>query len=173
MGLISSFKDLFLDEEYEEISDNEVLSEPERASKPERTERQARTVLQPRERPQENYESKREKVIAMPGAASSTLDALTRGYKIVVIEPKSFEECPKLVDSIKGRKPVIINLEAVPTDTARKIFDFLSGGTYALNGKVQKIAQNIFVFLPENIDVSGESDQAIRFGEDAANPWKL
>ncbi|MBR5488517.1 MAG: cell division protein SepF, partial [Firmicutes bacterium] len=57
----------------------------------------------------------------------------TNAFKLVLIEPKSFDECPKLVDGLKGRRPVIINLEKIETETAKKIFDFLSGATYALN----------------------------------------
>ena len=79
----------------------------------------------------------------------------TGAFKLVLIEPKSFEECPKLVDSLKSHKPIIINLEHLSTDVARKIFDFLSGATYALDGNVQKIASNIFVFAPENVDIAG------------------
>ena len=78
----------------------------------------------------------------------------TNPFKLVVIEPEGFEECPKLVDSLKTRKPIIINLEKIESETARKIFDFLSGATYALNGNVQKVANNIFVFAPENVDIS-------------------
>ena len=114
----------------------------------------------------------------------------TGAFKLVLIEPKSFEECPKLVDSLKSHKPIIINLERLDTGVARKIFDFLSGATYALNGNVQKIARNIFVFAPENVDIAGGqrmSDQS-RFdytsGGDTApkesddpatdpdNPWR-
>ncbi|MFR2966055.1 MAG: cell division protein SepF [Anaerovoracaceae bacterium] len=63
----------------------------------------------------------------------------------MVIEPKSFDECPKLVDSLKGRRPVIINLEKIETETAKKIFDFLSGATL-LNGNVQRL-RTIFLSL--------------------------
>jgi cell division inhibitor SepF len=79
----------------------------------------------------------------------------TGAFKLVLIEPKSFDECPKLVDSLKSHKPIIINLERLDTAEARKIFDFLNGATYALNGNVQKIANNIFVFAPENVDIAG------------------
>ena len=78
----------------------------------------------------------------------------THPFKMVVLEPKGFEEAPKLVDNLKSRKPVIVNLERLESDTARKIFDFLSGATYALNGNVQKVANNIFVFAPENVDIN-------------------
>ena len=98
----------------------------------------------------------------------------TSAFKLVVIEPKSFDECPKLVDSLKGRRPVIINLEKIETETAKKIFDFLSGATYALNGNVQKVANNIFIFAPESVDIAaGQDDRsAFDFGGANKNPWK-
>ena len=98
----------------------------------------------------------------------------TNAFKLVLIEPKSFDECPKLVDGLKGRRPVIINLEKIETETAKKIFDFLSGATYALNGSVQKVANNIFIFAPESVDISA-SNQEDRGGFDfGANksPWR-
>jgi cell division inhibitor SepF len=93
----------------------------------------------------------------------------------VVIEPKNFDECRKLVDSLKARKPVIINLEMVETEVARKIFDFLSGAVYALNGNVQKVASNIFIFAPENVNISAsvERDTTADFKEDKnQSPWR-
>ena len=97
----------------------------------------------------------------------------TNQFKMVVIEPKSFDECPKLVDNLKAKKPVIINLEKIESDNARKIFDFLSGATYALNGNVQKIANNIFVFAPENVDVSANIDhKGIDFSGSPKNVWR-
>lgn len=91
----------------------------------------------------------------IPGGERRFSVTSTGDFKLVLIEPKGFEECPKLVDSLKSHKPIIINLERLGTDVARKIFDFLSGATYALNGNVQKIANNIFVFAPENVDIAG------------------
>ncbi|NCU32949.1 MAG: DUF552 domain-containing protein, partial [Candidatus Moranbacteria bacterium] len=85
----------------------------------------------------------------------------TDQFKMVVVEPSGFDESPRLVDNLKAKKPVIINLENLETDTARKIFDFLSGATYALNGNVQKVANNIFVFVPENVDVTYNMDQKV------------
>lgn len=96
----------------------------------------------------------------------------TNAFKLVVIEPKSFDECPKLVDSLKGRRPVIINLEKIETETAKKIFDFLSGATYALNGNVQKVANNIFIFAPESVDIAANQDErGFEFGGNKS-PWK-
>lgn len=98
----------------------------------------------------------------------------TSAQKIVVIEPQGFDESPKLVDSLKAKKPVIINLENLETDTARKIFDFLSGATYALNGNVQKVANNIFVFAPENVSVDYKNSQTAseKAAEGYKSPWR-
>jgi len=97
----------------------------------------------------------------------------TNPFKLVVIEPKSFDECPRLVDNLKSRKPVIINLEKLESDTARKIFEFLSGATYALNGNVQKIADNIFVFAPENVDIAANIEhKSIDFAGNSKNLWR-
>ncbi|MCL1896348.1 MAG: cell division protein SepF [Clostridiales bacterium] len=112
-------------------------------------------------------ERERERENVIPLRSSEVIQKITAKFKILVIEPKAFDECPKLVDSLKGRKPVIINLEHIENDTARKIFDFLSGATYALNGNVQKIAQNIFVFLPENVDVQANTEpEGFKYGDD-------
>lgn len=97
----------------------------------------------------------------------------TNSLKLILIEPKGFQECPKLVDSLKARKPVIINLEKLETETARKIFDFLSGATYALNGNVQKIANNIFIFTPENVSVfSQQASRNTAAEPEEKSPWK-
>ena len=94
-------------------------------------------------------------VVSMP---EKKVKAITAAFKLVVIEPQGFEECSGLVDSLKSRKPIIVNLEKLDPDMARKIFDFLGGATYALNGNVQKVANNIFIFAPENVAIDAESE---------------
>ncbi|MBQ6314606.1 MAG: cell division protein SepF [Mogibacterium sp.] len=94
-------------------------------------------------------------------------------FKMVVIEPKSLDECRKLVDNLRARKPVIINLEKVETDLARKMFDFLGGATYALSGTVQRINPNIYIFAPNNVNIKAMVDRATEAGKPAnSNPWK-
>jgi cell division inhibitor SepF len=104
---------------------------------------------------------------------TSMQNRTTSPFKLVVIEPQSFEECPKLVDSLKSRRPVIINLEKIESESARKIFDFLSGATYALNGNVQKVANNIFVFAPENVDITGSAEnKGFDFNSNIKDSWR-
>ena len=94
-------------------------------------------------------------------------------FKMVVIEPKSLDECRKLVDNLRARKPIIINLERVETELARKMFDFLSGATYALSGNVQRVTQNIFIFAPNNVNINAKLDRATEAeGDETFSPWK-
>ena len=112
---------------------------------------------------------------AMPKSTSDAKASMNQSgpFKMVVIEPKSLDECRKLVDNLRARKPVIINLERVETDLARKMFDFLGGATYALSGTVQRINQNIYIFAPKNVDIKAMVDRATEAGKPAnSNPWK-
>ncbi|NLK73199.1 MAG: cell division protein SepF [Clostridiales bacterium] len=90
--------------------------------------------------------------------------------KLILLEPKSFDECPKIVDHLKNRKPIILNLEKLDSDLARKVFDFISGAVYALDGNVQKVANNIFLFAPENVDIAGNIENHLNNND--FNPWR-
>ena len=95
-------------------------------------------------------------------------------FKMVIIEPKNIDECRKLIDNLRANKPVIINLEKVETDLARKMFDFLSGATYALRGNIQRINQNIYLFAPHNVNIKAMVDRATEAGKASPkeSPWK-
>lgn len=143
MSFVDKFKDLVGIEDFDE--DDELFEEEVvAAEKPDKKKDTAR-VYEPRK-----SDHKESKVVSMQRSTSVN----THPFKMVVLEPKGFEEAPALVDNLKSRKPVIVNLEKLEGDTARKIFDFLSGATYALNGNVQKVANNIFIFAPENVDIN-------------------
>ena len=94
-------------------------------------------------------------------------------FRMVVIEPKNLDECKKLVDNMRNFKPIIVNLERVETDMARKMFDFLNGATYALEGNAQKINQNIYIFAPKNVNIKAMVDRATESGKPAStSPWQ-
>ncbi len=76
--------------------------------------------------------------------------------RVVVMEPNSFEEAQNIADQLKARRPVIVNLENAEKMLAKRIVDFISGTTYALNGNMQKVGNGIFLFVPNNVDISGE-----------------
>ena len=149
MGFADKLKDLVGIEDFddeEEITEEEIRAE---GAKLEKREMQPRTQVE-----SHRMEPREGKVVNMQRGTTVN----THPFKMIVLEPKGFEEAPKLVDNLRTRKPVIVNLERLESDTARKIFDFLSGATYALNGNVQKVANNIFIFAPENVDINSSVD---------------
>jgi len=76
--------------------------------------------------------------------------------RVVFMEPKSFEDAQHVADQLKNRRPVIVNLENADHALAKRIVDFVSGTTYALNGNMQKVGSGIFLFVPNNVDITGE-----------------
>ena len=74
--------------------------------------------------------------------------------KVIVVEPLCFDEVQNIADHLRSRKPVIINLEDAEKELAKRIVDFISGTTYALGGSMQKVGNNIFLFVPANIDIA-------------------
>ena len=166
MGVFTKFKDIMGFEEYEEEEIEVAEDYNKQGSYYDRKPMEPRQPIAPPAKFDNN-------VVPM---RNRTVKALTNAFKLVVIEPKGFDECSKLVDSLKSRKPIIVNLEQLDSDTARKIFDFLGGATYALNGNVQKVANNIFVFAPENVAIFAEGDNKpysfTSGSEEDVNPWK-
>ena len=169
MGVFSKFKELMGFEEYEEEEEMEVEEDGYKQSG-----YYDRKPVEPKAPSSSSGVSRFDTSNVVP-MQSRTVKAITSAFKLVVIEPSGFDECSKLVDSLKSRKPIIVNLEKLDSDTARKIFDFLGGATYALNGNVQKVANNIFIFAPENVAISAEGEsKPYNFGGDfgESNPWK-
>ena len=79
-----------------------------------------------------------------------------KNIRVVVCEPRIFEDCQLIADNLKNRRPVVINLEEADKELAKRVVDFISGATYALNGSMQKVGNGIFLFVPSNIDIAGE-----------------
>lgn len=78
----------------------------------------------------------------------------TSKNKMIIHKPISFEEAGKICEEIKNRKAAIVNMELLDKETAKRVLDFLSGSIYALNGTVRKIGTGIFIFAPDNVDIS-------------------
>lgn len=76
-------------------------------------------------------------------------------FKVVIVQPESFDEARDICDHLKNKKPVVINLESISKETAQRVVDFLSGSVYGLNGDIQKVAAGIFLIAPNNVDIMG------------------
>ncbi|HHX22977.1 MAG: cell division protein SepF [Tepidanaerobacteraceae bacterium] len=74
---------------------------------------------------------------------------------MVIFKPSSFEQVREITDEVKNRRAAIVNLEKLDKDNAKRVLDFMAGSIYALNGAVKKVGPGIFVFVPDNIDISG------------------
>ncbi len=91
----------------------------------------------------------KEKVVAMPQANANAI-------KMVISQPTTFEQSDEICSFLKEKKSVIVNLEYVNKDVARRIIDFISGGVYALNGYIQKVSNSIFLVAPSNYEITNE-----------------
>ena len=89
---------------------------------------------------------------------SGTVVSMGRGSKQEddLFRPGSFNDTSKAADDLRNNKAVIVNMENVDKAMARRVVDFLSGCVYALDGKVNKIAQSAYLFCPHNMDVIGD-----------------
>ena len=87
------------------------------------------------------------KVVAMPQSQS---------VRMVISQPTSFEQSEEICGFLKEKKSVIVNLEYVNKDVARRIVDFISGGVYSLDAHIQKVSNSIFLIAPTNYEITNE-----------------
>jgi|SRR5450755_1099122 cell division inhibitor SepF len=76
--------------------------------------------------------------------------------RVHLVIPKSFNDAQDVADKFKDAIPVILNLQATDTDLSKRLIDFSSGLTYALDGGMQRIADKVFLLTPRNVEVSAE-----------------
>lgn len=87
------------------------------------------------------------KVVAMPQSSS---------VRMVISQPTTFEQSEEICGFLKEKKSVIVNLEYVNKDVARRIVDFISGGVYSLDAHIQKVSNSIFLIAPTNYEITNE-----------------
>ncbi len=73
-----------------------------------------------------------------------------------IIKPEKFEDVKGIADHLLSKRTVVLNLENVNKEAVRRIIDFLTGTTYAIEGTIKKVSLNTYVITPKNIDVSAE-----------------
>jgi cell division inhibitor SepF len=143
MGLIKKFKDYFLEEDYEEYE----------------------------EEYEEEYGEEEEVQPLTKGNAKAnivSLQSVQKSSKVVLIEPRAYAEAQEIADHLKNRRAVIVNLQRIQHEQAKRIVDFLSGTVYAIGGDIQQVGTKIFLCTPDNVDISGsisidsEDDRTIK-----------
>jgi cell division inhibitor SepF len=76
--------------------------------------------------------------------------------RVHLVVPKSFNDAQQIADKFKDSIPVILNLQNSETDLSKRLIDFASGLTYALDGGMQRIADKVFMLTPRNVEISAE-----------------
>lgn len=80
----------------------------------------------------------------------------TEQIKMVISQPTTFEQSEAICDLLKEKKSVIVNLEYVNKDVARRIVDVISGAVHALDGHIQKVSNSIFLIAPYNYEITSD-----------------
>ena len=74
--------------------------------------------------------------------------------KVVIVEPKKYEDVTTIADHLKQRRALVVNLDSVEKNEDKKaIFNFMNGAVYVLEGNIQKITKSIFILAPSNVDI--------------------
>lgn len=103
---------------------------------------------EPEEEPEEKgFFGRKSKVVSMP---------TPQQVRMVITQPTSFEQSEEICNYLKEKKSVIVNLEYVNKDVARRIVDFISGAVHALDGHIQKVSNAIFLVAPINYEIASD-----------------
>ena len=151
MNVINKFKDFMglNEEEYSDFdeTDSDAYRSDDRAPEP--------PAPQPVEEERRGFRrpsaSKVNNVVGMPGIMHGVSE-------MILIEPRSFEEMPQVIDALRHRKSVILNMTLIRQEEAQRAVDFVAGGTYAIDGHYERIGDNIFLFTPNCVQVSTPSN---------------
>lgn len=133
------------EEVLETFEEEPVPRQESRAAQPDGVARQA----------QRGQKAQGAKLVSLPSGASSARPGVSSSLRVTVVEPKSYEEVQQIADYLKERRAVIISLEQVERELSKRIVDFISGTTYALDGTMQRIGEAIFLCAPSNVAIEG------------------
>jgi cell division inhibitor SepF len=103
-------------------------------------------VKPPVRQPSSNYGNQ---VVTHPSAQAAS--------EVLVIEPRQFEESIDIVEHLRGRKSVLLNLHMLDNENSQRVVDFLSGACHAIDGHQQRIGEGVFLFAPSSVVINSES----------------
>jgi cell division inhibitor SepF len=148
MSLRSKIKTFFfLDDEYEYEEDQRIEEEQEQA-------KQTRQPVQ---------QGQKQNVVS--------LQSVQKTSKVILMEPRVYAEAQDIADHLKNRRAVVVNLQRIESDQAKRIVDFLSGTVYAISGDIQKIGMNIILCTPDNVEVSGNISELMQERDFQESRW--
>ncbi|WP_174733852.1 cell division protein SepF [Mesobacillus harenae] len=145
MSLKSKIKTFFFLEDEYDYSEEEMLEE------------EHQTPMQTKQ------PSQRQNVVS--------LQSVQKSSKVILAEPRVYSEAQEIADHLKSRRAVVVNLQRIEHDQARRIVDFLSGTVYAISGDIQKIGLNMFLCTPDNVEVSGNISELLKEQDIQESRW--
>ncbi|KAF6636419.1 MULTISPECIES: cell division protein SepF [Paenibacillus] len=92
-----------------------------------------------------------------------------KNVKVVLYEPRSYDEAQEIADHIRSHRTVVVNLQRIRKDQALRIIDFLSGTVYALGGGISKVGNNIFLCTPDTVEIQGSITEILADTEQELN----
>ena len=115
--------------------------------------------LAPRRRPRDDFDDifPDDEPRGRPTTVLRPVERARNGdVRVHLVIPKSFNDAQQVADKFKQAIPVVLNLQGTDTDLAKRLIDFASGLTYALDGGMQRIAHKVFMLTPRNVQISAE-----------------
>jgi cell division inhibitor SepF len=152
--------------EEDEYWDEEAYAAEEELERTYERDRQNVRRLNPRGRDREAFEDWSEPDDAVPAAQTAVLRprggrrpleaVASASVRVHLVVPRSFNDAQSIADKFKESVPVIVNLQGTDAELSKRLIDFSSGLTYALNGSMQRVADKVFLLTPRNVEVSAE-----------------
>jgi len=115
---------------------------------------------QPVEQPKREPRSRRRENALVGGGDAQPMPQNLASMKMIVYHPVCYDDAQTIVDNLKNRRPVIVNMEELEGSCAQRVLDFLLGAIYALNGTVNKISRGIFLVAPREVDVEDTGEDS-------------
>ncbi|MBB5178977.1 cell division inhibitor SepF [Planomicrobium koreense] len=149
MSIKNKFKNFFYLEEYEEDEQQQQRQQPQqpqRYEKPEPIQSEVRKA--PKDRRQKPVETTTVSNLV-------SLQSASKSSKMILAEPRVYAEAQDIAENLKNKRAVVVNLQRIEKDQGLRIIDFLSGTVYALGGDIQRIGTDIFLCVPDTVEVDG------------------
>lgn len=90
-----------------------------------------------------------------PSPTVVSLQSAQKSSKVILIEPRVYAEAQDISEHLRNKRAVVVNLQRIDREQGIRIVDFLSGTVYAIGGDIQRIGTDIFLCVPENVEVAG------------------
>ncbi|MCA1053435.1 cell division protein SepF [Rossellomorea aquimaris] len=119
----------------------------------------------------EEKKSMKTQSISQPKQNVVSLQSVQKSSKVILVEPRVYAEAQEIADHLKNRRSVLVNLQRIQHDQAKRIVDFLSGTVYAIGGDIQRVGMDIFLCTPDNVEVSGNISEFLKEEDLSDSRW--